>query len=377
MVPDKSRPALLAVLASVMLLTTGVAGVAFAGTTTTVDAQTTEQTDEDPDGQEVIETFTDRLSTLETVEFTRITETETDGETMRTTERITADLDAFEKRVETLNTTLNSSYVANTTTVVNESTSVTYNADENTVTEYEYHGDILLPMVEQLGNESAVSYEYLGTDTIDGDDVYVLEATPEQQADSATTSFVVSVDAETYFPAQVTIDVTSSEYDFNYTSTLRFENVTLNEEIPDSTFDLDIPDDATDPLENAGPEILTYDSHDATQSAAELSVPDAELTDGYEFDEARIIDGDDYYTVSVTYTDGTDEITVSTQESSPFDYSENDRYEEISFGETSGWYASYDQISFLHWDSDTQSYSLYGELSKADATEVATAITEE
>jgi hypothetical protein len=82
MVQYKSRPALLAVLASVMLLTTGIAGVAFAGTPSTPVAQTDETTTDEPDGEEVIDSFTERLNTLDTVEFTRITETESNGETM-------------------------------------------------------------------------------------------------------------------------------------------------------------------------------------------------------------------------------------------------------------------------------------------------------
>jgi outer membrane lipoprotein-sorting protein len=374
MVQYKSRPALLAVLASVMLLTTGIAGVAFAGTPSTTVAQTDETTTDEPDGEEVIDSFTERLNTLDTVEFTRITETESNGETMESTERVSADLDAFQKRTEVVNSTFRN----NITTVVNESTSVTYNEDENTVTEYEYRGDILLPMLEQLANESAIEYEYLGTDTVDGQDVYVLEGTPTEQLDTgADTSLTVHVGTETHFPAQIAIDVESSEHDYNYSSTITYENVTLNEDIPDSTFDIDVPDDATDPTENLGPDISTYDTHDALQSNAELSVPSAELAEGYEFDQARIIDGDSYYTVSSTYTDGMDRITVSVQEENPFDYGEIEDYEEVSVGETTGYYADYDEFSFLHWDSDGQSFSLYGQLSEEETFDIAASVADE
>ncbi|MEF8785495.1 MAG: DUF4367 domain-containing protein [Haloarculaceae archaeon] len=374
MVQYKSRPALLAVLASVMLLTTGIAGVAFAGSPSTTVAQTDEATTDEPDGEEVIDSFTERLETIDTIEFTRITETESNGETMESTERVSADLDAFQKRTETIDSTFRN----NTTTMVNESTSLTYNEDENTVTEYEYRGDILLPMLEQLANDSAIEYEYLGTDTVDGQDVYVLEGTPTEQLDTETdTSLTVHVGTETHFPVQIAIDVESSEYDYNYSSTITYENVTLNEDIPESTFDIDVPDDATDPTENFGPDISTYDTHDALQSNTELSVPSAELAEGYEFDQARVIDGDGYYTVSSTYTDGTDRITVSIQDDNPFDYSEIEDYEEVSVGENTGWYAEYDEFSFLHWDSNGQSLSLYGQLSEEETLDIAASITGE
>ncbi|WP_340099242.1 DUF4367 domain-containing protein [Salinibaculum salinum] len=374
MVQYKSRPALLAVLASVMLLTTGIAGAAFAGSPSTTVAQTDEATTDEPDGEEVIDSFTERLETIDTIEFTRVTETESNGETMESTERVSADLDAFQKRTETIDSTFRN----NTTTVVNESTSVTYNEDENTVTEYEYRGDILLPMLEQLANESAIDYEYLGTDTVEGQDVYVLEGTPTEQLDTeSNTSLTVYLGTETRFPVQMAIDVESSEYDYNYSSTITYKNVTLNEAIPESTFDIDVPDDATDPTENIGPDISTYETHDAAQSNADLSVPSAELAEGYEFDQARVIDGDGYYTVSSTYTDGTDRITVSIQNDNPFDYSEVEDYEEVSIGESTGWYAEYDEFSFLHWNSNGQSFSLYGQLSEEETLDIAASVADE
>ncbi len=374
MVQYKSSPAFLAVLASVMLLTTGIAGVAFAGAPSTPVAQTDETVTDEPDGEEVIDSFNDRLETLDTVEFTRITEAETSGETLKSTEHISADLDGFQKRTDIVNST----YRDNTTTVVNETTSLTYNEDENTVTKFDYRGDILLPTLEQLGNESAINYEYLGTDTVDGQDVYVLEGSPTRQVTTETnTSLTVHVGTETHFPVQMAIDVESSEQDYNYSSTITYENVALNEDIPASTFDIDVPDNATDPTENLGPDISTYDTHDALQSNAKLSVPSADLGEGYEFDQARVIDGDGYYTISSTYTDGTNQITVSSQDENPFDYSEIEDYEEVSMGEDTGWYTEYDQFSFLHWDSDGQSYSLYGQLSEEETLDIAASITDE
>lgn len=368
MVQHSSRPALLAVLASVMLLTTGFAGVALAGGTSTTVAQTDE-----PDGEDVIESFTDRLSSLDSVAFTRTTETTANGESRSSTERIAADFDAFEKRVDVLN----SSHGDNTTTVVNESTTTTYNADENTVTAHEHRREMLLPMVEQLTNESAITYEYAGTDTIDGQRVHVLDGTARGRENlDATTSLTVYVGTESHFPVRVDVDVVSTAQDYNFSSTITFDNVSIDEPIPDSTFELDAPDDATDRTTNRLFDFSRFDSHDALRSNADLSVPSAELVDGYAFDRARILDGEEYYRVSATYKNGTNRLTISVRNDSRIDYGDIDKYESVTLGEHTGWYVEYGDYAFLHWDGNGQSYSLYGQLSRENALDIAAAATE-
>ncbi len=367
---DNRRPAVLAVLVAVTVLSSGLAGVAFADGSSTPAAQTTDSTD-DADGEEVVDTFIERIETLETVEFTRTTETEYDGETTTGTQRVVADLNAFEKRVETLE----SSYGTNTTMVVNETTSVTYNPDENTVSKFDYRSDRLLPQLQSLTNESAVDYHYEGTDTVAGTDVYVLtgEPTQAQYNNDANVSVTVAVDTETYFPVQITSAVDSEDMSFSTTQT--YTNVSLNEEVPESAFELDVPSDATEPS-FGGPEVTSYDDYDALQSDAELSVPGAELPGDYEFEDARTIDGDNYYTAMLTYTNGEERIHVSTQADSPFDWSEDDDYEQVTVGDETGYYADFDEYAFLHVDTDSQSYTVHGQLTKDELTDIGSAVIE-
>ena len=65
--------------------------------------------------------------------------------------------------------------------MLNESTAVTYNAEENHVSEYEVRAKTLLFQIELLANESLLSYEYRGTETVDGREKYVLNAAPTEQ----------------------------------------------------------------------------------------------------------------------------------------------------------------------------------------------------
>ncbi|WP_135665307.1 outer membrane lipoprotein-sorting protein [Halorhabdus rudnickae] len=371
MASTTSRPAVLAILLAAALITTGSAGIAFAETPATTDVQTTEPADED----DVIDSFVERLSTLETVEFTRTTESEFGNETSRRTVHVVADLEDIQKRTETVNATVGS----NTTTVMNESAIRTYDPAENTVSEYEISGEqTLLPTLDVLANESFVSYELAGMDTVNGNDTYVLEATPQRQAETdVEMSLTVFVDTETYFPVRIESERTGETY--TYSSTVTHSNVTLNEEIPESTFELDVPADTSEPSEYVGPDVSAYESYDDLSTQATLSLPAEELAAAFSFQEGTIVEGEDYYSVSLRYTDGEETISVNTR-ADPFNesiYEESDRYEAVEVGETAGYRYDSDEFTSLHWAEDEQAYSLYGEIENGTAMDIAESIVGE
>ena len=367
----RSRPAILALLTATLLVTSGIAGVAFAGSSSAIDAQTTDT----PSGEEVVDSFIERISTLETAQFTRTSETTFRNETITRSIRVSADFESFQKRTETVR----SSNGNNITRVVNESTTVTYNEDENTVTEFDSPGNTLLPTVEALANESMVDYELRDTQAVDGQETYVLDATPKQMAQSSSETeleLTVYLSTETYFPVQIETERTGEKY--TYDSTMTFDNVTLNEEIPESTFELDVPENATDPTENTGYDITEYDSYDNLTSTANVSVPGSELAADFSFEEGRIIDGESLYSVSLSYTDGEETVGVNTRSASEvqFNYSDSEMYETVEIGETTGYLFSSGEYTTLHWETD-QSYSLYGEISNQTAVDIAASITGE
>jgi outer membrane lipoprotein-sorting protein len=363
---------LLALLVTVSVLSTGIAGVALADSSSAVDEQPAEAPETAPDGDAVVENFTERIETLETVEFTRTIETEYNNETTSRTVRVVADLESNQKRTETIE----SSYGSNTTTVTNETHMRVYDADENTVrtVEYESQGVSMLAQLTQFANESAVEYEYAGTDTVNGEEVYVLDATPTRTYGDQNVSMTVAVDTETYFPVQVSSDVRSDQY--NVSSTQTYSNVSINHDVPESTFELDVPADATEQSYD-GPEIESYDEYDSLQSNTDLSLPPAELPGDFEFERAQIVDGDGYYSVSLTYTNGEDRVHVSVQDDSVFDWSERDGVEAVTLGEETGYYNDYDEYGFLYIDTGEQSYQVYGELDRDVLVEVGAAVVDD
>lgn len=372
---ERSRSsALLALLVTVSMLSTGIAGAALADSPSTTDAQPANNSETTTDGEAVVENFTQRIETLETVEFTRTMESEFDNETMSNTVRVVADLESEQKRTETIA----SSHGSNTTTVINATHMTTYNADENTVNTFEYGSNSrdysMLPQLTQLANESAVEYEFLGTGTLDGEEVYRLDATPTQTPAETDVSLTVAVDTETYFPKQVTTEFSGEQYSVNSTRT--YSNVSINEDVPESAFELDVPADATEPS-FSGPDIESYDDYASLQSDAELSLPAAELPADYEFEGARIIDGDNYYSVSLTYTDGDQRVHVGVQKNSSFDWSERDGVDEVSLGDETGYYDDDGDYAFLHADTGEQAYYLYGQLDEDQLIDIGTAVVDE
>jgi outer membrane lipoprotein-sorting protein len=363
MVATKSRPAILAVLVAAMLVTSGTAGVALAAPSTTDDGQ--QQTD----GEDVIEEFKEQVESLDTVEFTRTAEVTYDNETTTTTEHITADLNDTQKRVEMP--------AQNTTTVWNGINVTTYYADENRVSEYEVTGSSLLPRVQGLTNESLINYEYGGTETVDGQETYALDAVPTdgQQADTEA-SVTVYVDTETYFPVRVESQISSEE--FAHTSTVTYENVTLGAEIPDETFELDLPGDVDDEQEITTPDVSRHDTYANLTSDTDLSVPDADLPSGFSFDSGSVIESDEFHSVSLSYTDGEESISISTRAESitNFNHSDSDLYEAANIGNTTGYVYTSDNYLSLYVESD-QPYNIFGEISQETATDIAKAILDE
>lgn len=376
MVPTESRRPLTAALFAVALvLTSALAGVAVA-TPTAQDESPSETaqptTADDTNGTAVVSEFRSTIGSLETVQMTRVTESTFDNETTETTTEIVADLEDSQFRSEIID----SEYTEGVVTVRNESGRVTYNPEENTVTRSDSYTDRMLPTVSALANESAVTYEYEGTTELNGEQVYELTGEPTTRTEAqSNASLTLFLDSETHFPAQLQM---SSESDYgSYESTITFENVTLDAEIPDSRFDIDIPENATTPSFDEGPDISEYGSFDSFRSAANVTVPQPEMPADYQFEDARIIDGDSYYSASATYINGSDRVTVTINaDESLIDFSEMDGYEEVDLGNTTGWHNSFDGARYdsLHWDCDGQAYTVFGDLQKETMIDIASSM---
>jgi outer membrane lipoprotein-sorting protein len=338
-----------ALVTAVLLATSGIAGTALA-TPSQSSVQEDPVTDEEI-GDAVVDEFLDRMESLETVQYTHTVTYESTNYT--DTNEVVADLESSVARTDSLD--------RNTTTITNETHVTTYSADANHVSVVERAGDTILPELTPYANESQIEYEFLGTETVDGQNTFALSLTPEVGADQMDydASITLYIDTQTYFPVQSVTEWTSDGESFQSTTT--FDDVVLNEPVDEETFELDVPDDATDQQDQPKFETNEYESYETLVDNANLSVPDSELG-SFSFEDATVIDGENMYLMSLEYTDGEVTVNVGVEEvpENGFNFSEADSFEAVSVGDTTGYLSTSEEFANLIVDGD-QRYVISGQ----------------
>jgi len=375
MVPDELRTAAVAVTLGALVVCSGIGtGAAALADGSTAPVQPTETTptpddatDSSPSGDEVVETFRERIGSLETVVMTVETNVTVDGDrTMSTEKRAWVDYENDRVRSET------ETDRTETITVRNESWTVTYDVKNEQVNRFEHDGETgPRTTVDRMLNSSDLSYE--GRETRDGEAVYRLGVEPTNtESMSGSVDATVWVDTETYFPEAVHVETDSENFDYEMDA--QFRNVTLNASIPDDRFSIDIPEDAEEP-DYSTPERTTYDSLSALRDGTNRSVPDPDVPDAFDFEEGSVVEGDDYHSITLQYADDEDTLHVSKRPAIDYDYGESDRYEAVTVGDHTGYYTEFEYngttTSVLVLPCADTSYSLFGDLSKAESVDVA------
>jgi outer membrane lipoprotein-sorting protein len=386
MVPDNLRTAAVAVLLGALValsgIGTGAATVADGSTDAVQPTETpTDAADDDatdgpddetddstpPSGDEVVETFRERVGSLETVVMTVETNVTVDGNrTMTTEQRTWVDYENGRLRSET------ETDRTETITVRNESWTVTYDVKNEQVNRFENGGGTgPRTTVDRMLNSSDVSYE--GRERLDGEATYRLNVEPTNTGSmSGSVDATVWIDTETYFPEAVHIETDSEN--FGYEMDAQFRNVTLNASIPDDRFSIDIPEDAEEP-DYSTPDRTRYDSLSALRDGTNRSVPDPDVPDAFDFEEGSVIEGDDYHSITLQYADGEDTLHVSKRPAIDYDYGESDRYETVTVGDHTGYYTEFEYnettTSVLVLPCGDSTYSLFGDLSKEESVDVA------
>jgi outer membrane lipoprotein-sorting protein len=368
MVPASVKSAAGALALVAMLVTAGVA----TGVTTDSAVQPSRQPSGDAatsaaptqNGTTVVANVTDRLTTLDSLVATQEQTVAVDDGNGSTSEtRLWIDFEDGQMRREVVE----SSYGSGSVTVRNESKTVTYMPEENRYTSYDTRGNITT-FLGVLTEDSEMTYE--GTETVDGESTHRLGVTPDSTRgpDSDATLWV---DAETYFPTKVI--VTTETERSSYEVSMDIRNVTLNADIDESRFRLDMPENATS-LQSES-ELETYDSLDDLRAAANRTVPSPEMPDEYSFEQAHLREGGDSDLLLMRYANDTDEyIRVSERSTSGYNYSESDSFDSVEIHNQTGWYGEFGDSAVVTWSCDDTTYSVYGPLSKDGLTDIAASI---
>lgn len=185
---------------------------------------------------------------------------------------------------------------------------VSYDASENTysVTESDVAGGGQTLTAEAINRTLANSnVSFVGTDTVAGRSVYVIELTRESEY--GTTESTLKVDQEHWYPlAYETTSVFERDNEtITTTVSMTHRNVTFDPEVAADAFEFDPPADATvDRRTTLSSD--TFDSVRGLDEAAPFEVSAPAVPDGYELDAARLVVTNGNATASLSYTDGDD-----------------------------------------------------------------------
>lgn len=253
-------------------------------------------------------------------------------------------------------------------TVTNESTSIYYDASENTYRKMDIAGvggagsTDLGTQLRNLLDRFDVVYD--GTTTIDGQETYKVTLEPSNETEAlGQYQMEMWLDTEEYFPVQQRME--SEELGFE--STVRYENVSINPGIPDERFTFEPPADATE----AETGFETYQSREALADATNVTLPEPALPDGYEFQAGTVSDFGGNRSVTLRYVDGDTSLTLSI-ETAGDDPSEGD--ETVDVGDRTGQYSEMSDVGHLAWTCEDTAYSVTGGENKETLTDVAASV---
>ena len=378
LLPSRSVPAV--ALSVLLIASIGAVGPATAAPTDSdalnqADVPDAEEADANLTAEEILDTHEQRLESMETLSLTIRSNASSDSYSSSSTSSTWVDFSDEQIRTE------HSSDYGDTITVRNESGSVTYNVEENTVRDSELTFSEVNPrdtgyLALAVNEQTELTYEE--TVPLNGTETYRLDIDYQSDYTEADQDGTVWINTETYMPVRYEVSMDSDRYSFE--STVRFTNVSVNESIPDDRFSIDIPDDAEQP-DYSTPNYETYDSESALRQNASQTAPEPELPDEYTFDSGYVTEGDTHSSVSLTYTASDDESLTVSQSNTTMGssyYSESDEFENVSIGDQTGYYNEFDtgqsNASILVWSDGDSQYTIYGSASQSTVVDIAESI---
>ena len=320
---------------------------------------------DNPDPETIADELDDRHDEIEDIQGTQVTTIERSGETERTVAEVVERPPTASKQ-EIIET--DSDWQSEGDVIVSTGEEMlSYDADENTVTEFEVDRDpettalASEELISEALSDSEISFE--GTDTVADRAVYEITL-HDDETDQTTT---VWADQEFWYPLKY--ETTFGDDDQQWTTTMHYESITFNGGVDDAAFEFEPPEDAT-VEEFETPETQTIESVDEVGGATPHEFVEPELPEAFGFEEASVTETGDAVITSVRYE--SDDETVL------FTLSDNTDHEStgepVEIGETEGTVSEFGDQRSVTWDCDGVRYSLSGELDRETLTDSATSV---
>ena len=318
----------------------------------------------DDSEQAVVEQVSERFDNIEGVSAVQEVHIAYDGKNTSVRAKTWSRPDTGQSRTEILQPTEQAGDI----TVTGNDSIWMYDQSENTATRMNVSLDTSSQLLsgeqlQQLVDRYDIVYE--GTTELDGVETYKLTlSTNESTMDSAVGAAEITmwVHAEKQFPVKIKTLVGD-----DIRTTVQYENITINPGLSDERFEFDPPDGAT--IETPSYESETYDTRSELTNSVETAVPNPDVPDGFEFEQASVANE---RSVTQRYSNGTVSLTINSFEGDrgvePSDA------ESITISDTQGYYQSYGEMSVIRWDCNEKSHSVLGDLSKTQLRSVAESI---
>lgn len=226
------------------------------------------------------------------------------------------------------------------------------------------------PVSAVVGASNRINTTYLGRDTVAGRSAYVVRTRPVDPANSTMLNRTVWLDAERFLTLK-----SHSVFRFDGDRIVfhqRVENLSIDPDIPDGTFEFTPPADAT--VEEAGSSFDTdqYGSVGELAAAVDMSVPRPEVPGEFELESARQSTYDDVRSVSLTYRADTQQLSVTKQNRTAGNGSADG--EPVRIGDRRGTYSSFGATGTVRWTCGGHRYHVGGTVPKETLLRVAESV---
>ena len=328
--------------------------------------------DDELDVKQIAEKMQQKQDSIEDYSYTMYMTMEFGGQ------KIETEADMMYKKPNKLKTVQTQpAEMAGSVTVSDGETMWLYDAQQNTVmimelSETPEQNDLdYLQLIEMMMNES--DFSLAGIEEVDGRTTYVIDMSPKDESDDLGMlgDMKVWVDKETWMPLKMDM----KDADGNPMYSMEYRNFQTNTGISDDEFQFEVPEGAKVQTLNMDevlmPQAMTLEEA-GEEATFDILVP-SYLPDGYEFDNAMVIQGF-VETVSLTYKNGDERLGISeiVFEDEPQTSQIMDSAEVVSINDVEGKLVTiYDDYKVLQWEIGNIQLTLSGSLDKEELIQIA------
>ncbi|KAF5419225.1 MAG: Outer membrane lipoprotein-sorting protein [Candidatus Methanocomedens sp.] len=328
--------------------------------------------DDELDAKQIAEKMQQKQDSIEDYSYTMYMTMEFGGQ------KIETEADMMYKKPNKLKTVQTQpAEMAGSVTVSDGETMWLYDAQQNTVMIMELsetpeqNDPDYLQLIEMMMNES--DFSLAGIEEVDGRTSYVIDMSPKDESDDLGIlgDMKVWVDKETWMPLKMDM----KDADGNPMYSMEYRNFQTNTGISDDEFQFEVPEGAKVQTLNMDellmPQAMTLEEA-GEEATFDILVP-SYLPDGYEFDNAMVIQGF-VETVSLTYKNGDEGLGISeiVFEDEPQTSQIMDSAEVVSINDVEGKLVTiYDDHKMLQWEIGNIQLKLSGSLDKEELIQIA------